>query len=810
MKTENGDAQNKKPAEHELRRVGHEELIRILEDHKTWVKALHSNEPTGGQSVDLNRMHFGGANLQGIMLYKANLQGADLSDVDLRTADLREADLTGANLLRTKLQGADLSDADLRGAQSLFGAQLAGANISGAKLPDDILKFTGLEYVKEISQNARKIFFGLMLGCTYALLTIATTRIPLLISNSSSSQLPILMTDIPIVYFYWVAPLILIGIFFYFHLYMQRLWDGLAALPAIFPDGEPLYRKAYPWLLVGLVRRHIFRLQKTQPRFSRLQTALSVLLAWWTVPLTIMLLWFMYLPRHDWYGSLLHIALNIVSIGSSISFYHAAAATLRGEENSPNGLEGGFWNVDCIRNVVIVLGASAVFIMFSFGAIEGVRDGTIESADLSAMNIRLCVPRIMATIGYSAFADLTEMDMSIKPENWIGEKREELKFVRGARLRKANLKYVQARQTFFANADLREVDFTGADLTGADLRGANMEGAKLRYADLSDADLTDANLNGADLSESSLQQAKLFEGQFKCSLRGANFHKVSLEEMDFADLDLRGANFLGAQLHKANFRSSELHGAEFVGVNLHGADFSYSTLDEANFKDAHLDQASFEGARIQGTDFRSATGITRKEIVKCYNWILAYYDQAFLAELGLNADHTERIRKKNFRGMDLKNVGFLWPNFENFDLQKANLQGADLHSANLRGANLQDANLLGADLRYADIRSTNFRGAILQECRLGGQDLSEFNFQGMNFRGAWFQEANFSWANFQDADLSKISIANWSNFENANLRGAKLVEADIRNADGLTCEQIASAKIDEKTVLPGDLEECDK
>jgi hypothetical protein len=49
-----------------------------------------------------------------------------------------------------------------------------------------------------------------------------------------------------------MAPLILLGVYFYLHLYLQRLWRDLSTLPAVFPDGEALDEKAYPWLLNGL------------------------------------------------------------------------------------------------------------------------------------------------------------------------------------------------------------------------------------------------------------------------------------------------------------------------------------------------------------------------------------------------------------------------------------------------------------------------------------------------------------------------------------------------------------------------------
>lgn len=809
---ENDDPRIAGHVERELRSVEPVELARILKEHKLWVTALQSRKETKGAPADLSEMDLAGADLRDAVLYRANLQGADLRDADLRDADLREANLTGANLLRTKLQRSHLQDADLGKVKSLLGVQLAGANISGAGLPDHILKFTGLSNVKEISQNARKTFFGLLVGCVYVLLTIATTTDRLLISNSSSSPLPIVGTEIPIASFYWTAPLLLVGLFFYFHLYLQRLWEGLAALPAIFPDGEPLDKKAYPWLLIGLTRKHIFRLQEIQPRFSRLQSTLSTLLAWWTVPATILVLWIRYLPRHDWYGTLLHITLNIVAMGSGILFSRAAAATMRGRESRPVTLKTVFKDSDRIRVGVRVLGIGIVLIMLSFGAIQGVRTNTKESAGLSAMDVRLWMPRLMAAMGYSPFADLTEKDMSIKPGNWTGDKWEELKFVKGAKLKRTNLTYAKARQAFLAKADFRKADLTGADLSGADLRGSDMSGAILRYATLDGADLRDANLNGADLSASNLKNTRLKGSGTNVNLQAANLQHVNLENMNLSGLDFRGASFMGARLSGANLGSAKLQDANFMGVDLTGAKLGGTNIEGADFKGAGLEDVTFEHASVQGANFHSATGLTPKTFAKARNFILAHFDKASLKVLGLPADHSERILKKNFHGMDLRQFEFLRPDLENFDLEKANLEKTNLGFANLRGANLQGANLNGADLQNADIRGANLREAVLEGCELGASrgelDLRGYNFQGMNLRGAKFYQVNCKGANFQDADLTGIEVWNRGNFEDANLTGAKLGGASLNNARGLTCEQIGRAETDKQTRLPRYLKNC--
>ena len=95
-----------------------EELKKVLDNHRKW---LRSEE--GGQ-----RAYLRGADLQ-----RADLQGAYLQMADLRRADLRGAYLQGAYLQGAYLRGAYLQRADLRGAD-LQGADLQGAYLQGAYL----------------------------------------------------------------------------------------------------------------------------------------------------------------------------------------------------------------------------------------------------------------------------------------------------------------------------------------------------------------------------------------------------------------------------------------------------------------------------------------------------------------------------------------------------------------------------------------------------------------------------------------------------------------------------------------------------
>lgn len=494
--------------------------------------------------ADLEKANLIEANLQEANLSEAKLQGADLLNANLRGADLREAKLDGAYLLRTTLREANLQDADLTGATGLLAGQLGGANVSGAKLPGAIGEFQGLRIAEEASKNARKLFHLMLSGCLYAWLTIATTTDARLLTNSASSPLPIIGAAIPIVGFYWAAPLFLLAVYIYFHLSLQRLWEGLASLPAVFPDGRALDERAYPWLLNGLVRAHFVQLRDNRPPLSRLQAGTSFLLAWWSVPATLVLFWARYLRRHDWVVTALHTMLVAVSIGAAILLYRLAAATLRGEEGKSFLWKKALKDLGTYKRSALFLGIGALFCILSFGAIDGVPPDFDTKRDLGEIlrlelerkrdigrisfqfpaglsDLRRLVPRAFALVGYGPFADLQEAEVSTKPTNWTGQKQEEVALVKGADLKGKNLRYATALGAFLAKADLRGADLHRADLRGADLSGAELGGAKLQWAQLQGSYLLRTELGGAILQGARLQ--------------GANFWRADLRGADLTD-----------------------------------------------------------------------------------------------------------------------------------------------------------------------------------------------------------------------------------------------------------------------------------
>ena len=142
-----------------MRKIDEAELNKILSNHKLWLMDESNGIRADLSGVDLEYADLDGADLRDANLSGADLRGADLRDAnlwyaDLRGADLRDAslgcaDLGYADLGGANLSGADLRDADLRGA-NLGHANLYGADFSGADLGGADLWSTDLSCVKNI------------------------------------------------------------------------------------------------------------------------------------------------------------------------------------------------------------------------------------------------------------------------------------------------------------------------------------------------------------------------------------------------------------------------------------------------------------------------------------------------------------------------------------------------------------------------------------------------------------------------------------------------------------------------------------
>jgi len=612
------------------------ELAEILDQHKAWAE---SGGETGQRAdlsgVNLSNADLTGVNLQGAVLRRANLSGADLSMANLRGANLMQADLCNANLLGTEFRGADLMGAVLYGAEGLWVGRLGGANLFDTLLPESIAAVDSANAINQATKVAR-IFYFLMLGIgAVCCVLIAFTSDVRLIVDGATIPIGRFGKILPMSGFYLGAPLLMFFLYLRFHFLLLSLWGNMAALPAVFPDGQTLERDG-AWYLMGLARWHFRWTREPRSAFSMLELVLAATLAYWIVPATLFFFWLRYLVRQDFRGTLLHALLLTLSVAAATCIPTIVSRVLRPGELQKHKAKNIFRMV--LLGTRAAMFAGVVLLVFSFGVSRGLPSDRDIAPQRSATDIRRWAAQALQSIGYRPYAELTEAVLSTPPHG--GWTEETIANVTGAHLNQMNLRFVRGYRVFLANAKLWRANLEGAYLSEANLRGANLREVMMRDANLDRAlmshtmlvstDATRANLTAADLrftdfSYGNLQDATLTNAKvsnaslYAANLRNTQMLRVDLSRSDLRDSKLDQSLLSFANLEQTDFSSARMTGAILSGAQMKGAilldaKLGGADLRSANLSGAILREADLTGANLAGADLRATAGLTAAQL----------------------------------------------------------------------------------------------------------------------------------------------------------------------------------------------------
>jgi uncharacterized protein YjbI with pentapeptide repeats len=640
-------AEQEKPSVSDLKSVDRptrNEMREMLESHASWLDSAGeagARADFSGKNLEIAELV--DARLSGALFNKTILEGADLTLADFRNASMVQANLEGATLLATQFQQANFQAAELRGATGLLSPQLAGTNLFSALLPETISPLEGLKLVRQTARNG-----GWFLGVTILLDALAAMRVfttpdAQLVTNSSALPFASFQSALPYVPFYLFGPVVILCLYVCFHLYMQRLWDGIAQMPAIFPDGRRL-DASLPWFARWSARTHFQWLRKSQSPLAFLEAAIAKLFLYWFAPVTVLLFWARYMRLEDLRGTALHIFLAVGAVVAAVNFPRMAGKSFesdsprRGNERRPtHGFFGEFH-----KSVPPAIGL--FLFLISIGTYLGVPHDYRSAQGSSAGAIRAMAPDLLWTVGFNPFAQLTEAEVSTKPSGWTGSE-EEIAKVKGANLNGLRLRYIQAYGAFLVKAHLWRADLRNAYLSEADLREANLrqvdlqlavlDGAKLQRAALPEANLRNANLDRANLGGANLSFAVLADATLlDATLDGANLYKsdlrtAQLQRASLKKSDLREAALENSNLTMANLGESYLISTNMSGARLKNADLSRAILTDAVLRNSDLSGALMQGtvlrgadlggANLQGADLRGAEGLTATQVCSAAN-----------------------------------------------------------------------------------------------------------------------------------------------------------------------------------------------
>ena len=640
------------------------ELAAILDQHKTWVES-GSDEGTKADlsGVNLENADLTGVNLQGAVLQRANLRNADLSMANLRGASLVQADLCNANLLGAELRGANLMGATLYGAEGLWLGRLGGANLYDAMLPETISSIDGSKAVWEATKSARWFYFLMLTVTAICCLVVATTSDARLILDGPTIPLRRLGNFLPINGFYLIAPIALLVIFVRFQFLLLRVWASMAALPAVFQDGQTVEREG-PWYLMGLVRRHFRWLRDAKTAVSVMENVISTILAYWVVPATVALIWMRYLVRQDLRGTALHVLFFVLSVSVATGLPAVVSRVVRpGEIRRPSSRSVLRLAFLTLR---IPLAAGLALLALSLGVIWGVPAETEASKRYFSASPRRWAAEAFRFVGYRPYADLIESSLVLPGKKSDADSED------GAKLNEGSLRYARAYRASLPDARLWRGDLIGAYMTECDLQGANLREAKMRdsvfdhanlekavliSADGTSSNLTGANLKGADFTYAFFTQANFANAKLAgASLYGANLQqtkwlRADLTRVDVRDTQMQGAilalsnlelaDFSGAKLNGAVLTGAQMKGTIFLGADLRGADLRGAAFTGTVVRDALL-----EGAKLDGADLHGVLGLTGAQVCSTASWRDAQLDPDLAADVQANCGSRSVVSTK--------------------------------------------------------------------------------------------------------------------------------------------------------------------
>jgi len=490
-----------------------------------------------------------------------------------------------------------------------------------------------IAHIDAVSKIARGTWFSLIVVLLFSAIAVAGVRDRDYFTFGSVLVLPVIGVPVPIRSFFIAAPLIVLGLYTYLHLYLTKLWRALAEVQAGSHTASgldrPLDDLVFPWLVsdAAIAIRPGARIRP----FSKLIQLVAFVFLWSATPFVMMLYWWRSFPLQDpmftgWIGLLTGVSL----IGCFVSFRYYWI-TLRGD-GGPNQRLGDKITkalvgvAVCISAALMMIGVLRTSGSYQIFWLTLGRDDLIFAADLKRAEL---VERPAGWLPYdeafedfkSAFSGIKRKDFDPSQQtgaDWIEAAEAAFKTRRQALLKslrandfpRASLRGANLIEAYLPGLDLAGADLRGAGLDsvtaeGADLGGANLANASLKEADMRDANLWRANLEGADLDDVNLRGAVLLNA----NLSRANLENALLEEAILEQADLSRANLMSA-----DFTDADMREAIFTEADLTGANFQRGILWGANLNEAETGNASFQEALLVSADFTFNSSMTQEQL----------------------------------------------------------------------------------------------------------------------------------------------------------------------------------------------------
>jgi uncharacterized protein YjbI with pentapeptide repeats len=448
-----------------------------------------------------------------------------------------------------------------------------------------------LAAVNDDSSRAAALWLSFLTFMAYLTMTVGAVNHEALL-RQTAIKLPVLNVDLPLVGFFWIAPLFFLLFHFYLFLQLVILVRKVASFDAKLriavatePEREEYRRRLDTFLVVQFLCGAEEERKGLTGRLLRSVAVITLVI----LPIMLLLQFQLtFLPYHDAWVTWVHRIAILIDIRLAWVFWSAIYKG-DGEIYFP---EFQFkWRdyfkrrtmVQMVRKTLAGIGSTVR------SEYRNRRLGFISSLSV-----------ILASFLVFAFTDepIAKVVQVPVPHVNNDELAWELEPIADVVLH-GSINMVEGRpRAWFSNVlvvpnkKLVDDKAVETDFPSLSLRGRNLSGAVLIGSDLRNVDFTGANLNDARLDRALLTRAK-----FRCASTFDERSKLSGWPKDECTW-MQRASLSEAQLQAADFDRARMHGAVMIGANLMGAQLTGTQLQGAMLLNAQLQAALIEGASL--------------------------------------------------------------------------------------------------------------------------------------------------------------------------------------------------------------------
>jgi uncharacterized protein YjbI with pentapeptide repeats len=214
--------------------------------------------------------------------------GADLSGSSFKSATLTDLDFVKSDLTNATFWWCNLSGSDLRLCRGVSAGAFRGADLSGAKLPDDRIFDRMVDRVERITSLARPAFLANLVTCGTLLAVFVFGKAAELVS------LPLFGANITQTNLLSLGLTQSICVGSYLNLYLLRCWEAIRDLPTVLPNDTRSPDAVSPWILLAPMWLHLRVIREHRrlrpPAGFTIQYGLCILSHWLITPLTAVII----------------------------------------------------------------------------------------------------------------------------------------------------------------------------------------------------------------------------------------------------------------------------------------------------------------------------------------------------------------------------------------------------------------------------------------------------------------------------------------------------------------------------------------